>query len=176
MNKQLITKEQIRLIKTVQQKHQDDNDYYDMLMQRFKVSSCTQMTRRQASKLIELYIDWGWADKKKKARRSEGRKVRKSKGPMRKGNMIRLASTAQRNKIDALSNLIEWRVKDGLTKWIAKRFSIARVKTAQEAYQVIEGLKKMFERGMREKYGDNWMKRVFEDPEILRYIEEHGKC
>jgi len=181
--KQTITKDQIRLIKTVQRKHQDDDDYYEMLDKRFRVSSCTQLTRRQAGDLIELYIRWGWAEKKKRVRRSgsgpatrpAGKRGRKNRGPMRKGNMVRMASPAQRKKINALANLIDWRVKDGLTKWIAKRFSIARIKTAREAYQVIEGLKKMFERAMREKYGDEWAVRIFDDPEIQRYIEEHLK-
>jgi hypothetical protein len=216
-----ITKEQIRLIKTVQRKRMADEDYYDMLMQRFKVSSCTQMTRRQASKLIELYADWGWIEKsrsqksevrsqKKKASnlkpptagRLEGKKVgqnrqfsRRSQGyygevgstinnsavvakatmakSAQQSNVVRMASPGQRDKIDALAGLIEWRVKDGLTKWISKRFSIQRVKTAQEAFRVIEGLKGMFERAMREKYGDGWMETVFEDPEIRRYIQEH---
>jgi uncharacterized protein DUF1018 len=192
VNKQLITKEQIKLIKTVQRKHQGDDDYYEMLEKRFRVSSCTQLTMRQASALIKLYIGWGWAEKRKRGRRSpqlnplrssssknltgQGGRRRKTKnqGPMRSGNMVRMASPAQRKKIDALANLIDWRVKDGLTKWIAKRFSIQRIKTAQEAYQVIEGLKKMFERVMKEEYGDAWMERVFEDPQIQRYIEEHA--
>jgi len=172
----MITKDQIKLIKTVQRQHQDDDDYYEMLEKRFRVSSCTQLTRRQAGDLIELYKSWGWIEKRKRVRKSEGRRVRKKRGgPMRKGNMVRMASRAQREKISALGNLIDWRVKDGLTKWIGKRFSIQRVKTAQEAFQVIEGLKKMFERAMRKKYGNEWATRVFDDPEIMRYIKEHGK-
>jgi len=173
MNKQLITKDQIKLIKTVQRKHQDDNDYYEMLEKRFRVSSCTQLTLRQARDLIELYKSWGWIEKKKRVRKSEGRRVRKNRGPMRKGNMVRMASPAQRKKINALANLIDWRVKDGLTQWIAKRFSIRRVKTAQEAFQVIEGLKGMFESAMTAKYGEAWFLRIFEDTEIQRYIQEH---
>jgi len=67
-----------------------------------------------------------------------------------------MVSPAQKKKIGALANMIEWRVKDGLTRWVAKRFSTDRIKTAQQAWQVIEGLKKMFERQMEKQYGSGW--------------------
>jgi len=171
--KQLITKDQIRLIKTVQRRHQDDDDYYEMLEKRFRVSSCTQLSRRQAGDLIELYKSWGWVPKKTRKQKRGKRKKKTVGGPMRKGNIVRMASPEQRKKINALANLIDWRIKDGLTKWIAKRFSIDRVKTAQEAFQVIEGLKGMFENAMTARYGEAWFLRIFEDPEIQRYIREH---
>ena len=73
----------------------------------------------------------------------------------------------------ALSAMIDWRVKDGLTKWIAARFSIERVRTAREAYQVIEALKAMIERVLADQYGPTWYNLVFEEPVIQRFINEH---
>jgi len=167
--KKLITNEQIRCIKTIQRKHQADDDYREMLEKRFKVTSCTQLTCAQGTALIKLYKEWGWTNFKK-AQSSKPKAQRKS-GPRRSGNMTRMVSPAQRKKIGVLANMIEWRVKDGLTRWVSKRFSIDRIRTAQQAWQVIEGLKKMFERQMEKDYGHGWRDLDYTDVGIRRYIE-----
>lgn len=185
-----VTKEQIRAIKTIQTKHMGDEEYRELLWERFRVTSCTQLSAMQAGKLIDLFVRWQWGNKgsgfrgstlngepetHKRANRPippsrdrQGQRVNVSTG-----RVIRLASGAQRNKIAVLADMIEWRVKDGLTKWIAKRFSIARVRTAQEAYRVIEGLKNMIDNAMAAQYGPEWAKLAFEDAAVRRYIQEH---
>jgi hypothetical protein len=170
-----ITKDQIRLIKTVQTKHMSDEDYRDMLMERFKVSSCTQLTRRQAGKLIDLFVRWNWAYKPARPKAGKGSRKKKKSATRRRlpGNVVKMVSRAQKNKIAALAAMIDWRVKDGLTKWIAARFSIERVRTAQEAFQVIEGLKSMIERALSDQYGPTWYNLVFDEPAIQRFINEH---
>ncbi len=169
--KKLITKEQVRCIKTVQRRHQSDDEYYEMLKSRFNVTSCTQLSCGQAGKLIELYIKWGWAKslKSRPQMREKNRKIQTSL-PRQSGNMTKMVSPAQKKKIGALANMIQWRVKDGLTRWIAKRFSIDKIKTAQQAWQVIEGLKKMFERQMEKQHGPGWKNIDYDDSSIRRYI------
>ena len=177
----LISKEQIKYIKTIQRKHQpDDDEYREMLEKRFGVTSCTQLTCAQAGRLIDLYIKWGWADfgkqksgvgKQKSGFRSQNSE--RSNVPRQSGNMIKMVSPAQKKKIGALADMIEWRVKDGLTRWVAKRFKIDKIKTAQQAWQVIEGLKKMFERQMEKQHGPGWRNIDYDDSSISRYIGEH---
>ena len=210
--KKLITNKQIRCIKTVQRKHQADDDYREMLEKRFKVTSCTQLTCDQATALIRLYVKWGWTnfppvgvhrtsrpkkrwagrgrmsdagcrmpdvvDQKKDEHRTSNierptsnEKKKKKPVPRQAGNMTQMVSPAQMKKIGALANMIEWRVKDGLTRWVSKRFSTDRIRTAQQAWQVIEGLKKMFEHQMKKQYGPGWRDLDYDDGRIRRYIE-----
>ncbi len=159
---------QIRLIKIGQkQLGIDDGTYRAMLKDRFGVASCTKLSKLQAGAFINELREKGfrfvW-----KANKRPGKPM-----PRRSGNMVRLASQAQHEKIAAVARLIDWRIKDGLTRWLFKRFSIRRVKTAQDAFLVIEGLKKMFENQMKREHGPDWMERVWDDPEVDRYIREH---
>lgn len=174
----LITKEQIKYIKTVQRRHQpDDDEYRGMLENRFGVTSCTQLTCAQAGRLIDLYIKWGWTSFRNQESefrsQNSGGRIQEAKVPRRSGNMVKMVSPAQKKKIGALADMIEWRVKDGLTRWIAKRFKIDKIKTAQQAWQVIEGLKKMFERQMEKQHGPGWRNLDYDDSSIRRYIGEH---
>ncbi len=137
----------------------------DMLLERFGVESTCEISSAQA----DLFL----AELRKKGFRVKRRRPAAKPTPRQKGNMVKLASLAQHEKIGALARLIDWRVKDGLSRWLVKRYSIKRVKTAQEAYLAIEGLKKMFENQMKKNFGDRWMNRNWGDPDIARYIEEH---
>lgn len=178
-----IARKQIQIIKIAQKELGiDDDTYREMLHSQFKVKSCTRLNYFQADGMIALLKEKGF--KIKPAKKSAGRKAcgrlkdrdtgkRNASRPRRKGNMVRLASQAELQKIEVLSWLVHWRVKDGFTRWMSKRFSIERVRTAQEAYRIIEGLKKMFENQMRTEHGDNWPDLMFDDPAIMRYINEH---
>jgi Bacteriophage Mu, GemA protein len=178
-----IERKQIQIIKIAQKELDIDNDSYrEMLHSHFKVKSCTKLNYFQANGMIALLKEKGF--KIKPAKKPAGRKAcgrlkdrdtgkQKASRPRQAGNMVRLASQAELQKIEVLSWLIHWRVKDGFTRWMSKRFSIERVRTAQEAYRVIEGLKKMFENTMKAQYGDNWASIVGDDPAIRRYIKEH---
>ncbi len=172
-----ITKAQIRMIKSIQGKSLDDIDYREILEKHFRVTSCTQLSRVQAGALIDMFAKWGFFTPKAKTIipgpshyvRGEKRRARE-KMP---GNVVRLASREQHEKIAALAALITWRKADGLFLWMEKRMGFPRVRTAQEAYLVIEGLKKMFENEMKAQYGKDWWARAYEDEGIRRYIEEH---
>lgn len=169
--KKLITKEQIRCIKTVQHKYQGNDEYYEMLKNRFKVTSCTQLTCDQGNALIKLFVKWGWMGSK--PQKPGGKSCKGESVPRQSGNMTKMVSPAQKKKIGALANMVKWRVKDGLTRWTARRFSIEKVKTAQQAWMVIEGLKKMFERQMEKQHGPEWKNLDYDDISIRRYVEEY---
>jgi len=163
---------QIKLIKIGQKDLGiDDDTYRAMLADRFGVDSCTRLSKLQADVFINELKRKGCRIIRKGGRPSQHRRSKPT--PRQQGNMVRIASPAQHEKIAAVSRLIDWRVKDGMTRWLFKRFSIDRVKTAQEAFKAIEGLKKMFENQMSKAYGPDWMDRVWDDPSIARYIDEH---
>lgn len=177
-----ITKGQIQIIKTLQGKiGMDDEAYRALLAKTFRVSSCTQLSYPQAGVLIE--------DLKRKAgQKAGGSFIKKNHGNRadRRGTykkvdvpyaadekkVIRMASRASIDKVNALAGLIEWRLENGLSAWMKKRFGIEKVRTAGEAYRVIEGLKKMFENQMKKVYGPGWAAGDY-TPEVMRYIDEH---
>ena len=166
-----ITKNQIKMIKTLQRNNLDDDDYYEMLDGRFGVESCTELSRAQAGKVIDMFAEWGFfvpVPAKRKKRRRSGKP-----SPRKDGNMVRMASREEHEKIAAVARLIEWRLADGLERWMLARFKIKKVRTAQDAYRVIEGLKKMFENRMRKIRGDDWWMHEYDDPEVREYIKEH---
>jgi len=61
---------------------------------------------------------------------------------------VALATAAEIEKINAVASLVEWRFEDGLQRFLESRMGIkgGKVRTAEEAYRAIEGLKKMFEK------------------------------
>lgn len=167
----MITKAQIRFIKTMQRKNQSDDEYYEMLENRFGVSSCTQLTCKQARELIELYNTWGYATAKKKTRKRTPTIPRKKRDGGNK--IIRLISASEKKKIIAISALINWMSSEDIENWMEGHFGITRVRTGQDAFLVIEGLKKMFENRMKKKHGPQWWQKSFSDLHVRRYISEH---
>jgi len=160
-----ITAAQIKLVKILQRNLGiEDDDYRDLLMKRFGVSSCTQLTMHQATRLIEHFQ--GLSGNEKRRRRPAIPRARD-------GKVVRLASPKEHRKITALSSLIDWEFDDGLKRWMKKKFGIDRVRTAEEAYRVIEGCKKMIINIMTKAYGPEWWCKTYEDPGIMRFIEEH---
>jgi len=177
---ELISKAQIQLIKIGQKElGMDDDDYRAMLMDHFRVSSCTQLTKAQATKLIERFEALGFETRNKgqKFRGHYEGFVRNRKPQQRErreeGKIVKLATHDMLGKIDVLASLIDWEFKDGLERWMQKRLNIERVKTAKEAWLVIEGLKKMFSIRMAKLCGADWWTKQFDDPKVMRFIKEH---
>lgn len=176
-----ITRGQIQVIKIAQkQVGIDDDTYRAMLMANFRVSSCTQLTKAQATKLIERLEALGF-ETRNKTPRARGSYVgwNRNKRTEREtgregGKLVKLANFQELAKIDALAALIDWEFKDGLKRWMEKRFKIERVKTSKEAYLVIEGLKKMFSIRMEKLHGKDWWGMRFEDAGVMRFIKEHA--
>lgn len=167
---------QVRFIKTVQRRHLPDDEYYEMLEKRFEVTSCKDLSSIQASEVLKLFKEWGFIDPPKKnvsKKPSKTGKPGKKKRPRGNSNVIKLASFQEKQKIKALAALVNWKYANGLSKWMLKHFGIDRVKSSQDAYLVIEGLKKVFENQMKKEHGQDWWKMKFEDEHIQKYINYH---
>ncbi len=148
-----------------------DDVYRDRLAQEFgpHVTSCKQLNSRQANHLLEVFKRLGFAIRPRAAR---SRKAANRVSRNRK-DVTRLVNRQQLDKIDAVAALIHWRHADGPALWMKKRLGVERVRTEADAFKVIEGLKKMFENSMKKQFGPLWWIRVFGDPRIEVYKDEH---
>lgn len=145
----------------------------EVLMKRYGKSHTTEISKAQADDFLSELRSRGFATMSNttaKARRI--RRPEKSRGPKAK-NVVAIASAGQIDKINALSALIEWKYADGLSLWMKKRIGVDRVRTANDAWRVIEGLKKMFENAMTAKYGADWWVREWMDERVRTYVSEH---
>ena len=159
-----ITKAQIRKIKVLQRNSGLDDDIYRAkLKAMFNRTSCTKLSKTQASMLIRDLL--GKPPARRKTKPARGKKT---------ATVVGIISVAQRNKISALSHLVRWQYENGLALWCRKRFGFDSPRTDAQAWKVIEGLKNMIEHQMSERYGRGWKKNEFADPGITEYIRRHG--
>ena len=135
-----ITRAQTRAIHGARRRHQmADSEYRTILDEHFGVESSQDLTRRQASRLLELLGA--------PLARRPGEQPPRPPRPKRPreaapaAGVERLASPAQRRLIDALVAEITWSRPDGYAGWLHVNQGISRVATAEQAAQVIEGLK-----------------------------------
>lgn len=153
-----------------------DEDYRATLWGRYGAESCTELTQKQASDLIEDYVSRGFVLIQPAAKAKRQKQARPPRPAGRgKGNVIPLASADEIDKINQVAALIPWRAENGLALFLAQRMGIkeGRVRTAQEAYLAIEGLKKMFEHGMKKAHGPAWWRMTFADQRVMEYIRCH---
>lgn len=158
----------------------DAETRHEMLMYRFGVDSSTKLTKSQAKLFLMELVRKGFriigdSLRPRFAKRSNNAERLKNPAPRpHSGNIVRLATREQHEKIAALAGLINWQYADGLERWMQKRLGIEKVRTAWDAWLVIEGLKKMFENHMKKKYGPSWKGLEYSDPAVEMYIREHG--
>jgi hypothetical protein len=180
---QMIRPKQIRIIKMAQRRlGLDDATYRAMLRQGYGVDSCTRLNAVQADALIDRLQKQGFEFKPTKAnrqwrKRTHGGGLRRPVGTPRQGKdkVVTLATAAEIEKINAIASLISWRYENGLQLFLERRMGIkgGRVRTADEAYRAIEGLKKMFEHAMEANNGPEWWTLPF-DESVETYIIEHA--
>ena len=138
-----------------------------ILKERYGKESTTQISFAQADEMLDDFVGKGFKIQAK-------RKFYKRQSMPKAGKgLVKLASPAELSKIEALSGLITWQVQNGFEKWMKKRFDIDRVRTARDAFLVIEGLKKMFAGTMARRFGADWWAKDFPDIEVCRFIVEH---
>lgn len=179
---QLIRPKQIRIIKMAQRSlGLDDATYRAMLRQGYGVDSCTALNAVQADALIDRLQAQGFEFKPTKPQqawkqRTHGGRLRRPVGgPRKQGKVIGLATAAEIEKINAIASLISWRYENGLQLFLAKRMGIkgGKVRTADEAYRAIEGLKKMFIHAMEANNGPEWWTLHYDEP-VEKFIAEHA--
>jgi hypothetical protein len=174
---QPINGKQITIIKMAQgQLNIDDETYRDMLEERYGKRSCTKLTYDQASAFIRELEGKGFAIIANKAKKPLPRVEQPKRPPIpRGGNVVALANQDELDKVNKIAALITWRVENGLALFLEKRMGIKRgkVRTSEEAYLAIEGLKKMFANQMKAQYGESWWTLKFDHEGISEFIRLH---
>lgn len=186
-----ITPEQIKAIKMGQRALGiDDESYRATLWERYRADSCRDLNREQASDLIEDYVRKGFVliqpEYKVKRQKQQPRLRLAIRKPVHGVNprrpvsrdhdtVICLSRPEEIDKINAIAALIDWREENGLALFLERRMRIknGKVRTAKDAYLAIEGLKKMFENGMKKAHGESWWIMQFEDSRVMSYVKEH---
>ncbi len=117
----------------------DDEDYRLALKERFNVTTCKDLTRSQATKLLDTI----W--KKLPPRTEKAKRVRKKPEP-KADNVVRLPTMPQRQLIEKLKEEIPWTHENGYKEWMIGNMRLKIIKTDAEAQKVINGLKAMKQR------------------------------
>lgn len=182
---QQIRPKQIKIIKMAQRSLGiDDATYRDILHESYGVDSCTRLSADQANALIDRFQSQGFKFEPKTPNRPwkqrshgnwGGGKPRPVGKPRSQGKVVALASAGEIEKINAVASLISWRFEDGLQRFLEKRMGIkgGKVRTADEAYRAVEGLKKMFTHAMEANNGPDWWTLRFDEP-VEKFIQEHA--
>ena len=130
-----ITPRQVKAIHVaLHKKGIDDDTYRDILSAGWGVTTCKNLTRRQASDLLARL---GLALRNPRGMNPVPRKRRREKRP---DNVFTLASPEQRQLIGELVAEIRWSTPDGYRRWLLANQGLRRVTTDAEAARVIEGL------------------------------------
>jgi len=163
-----ILKKQIQLIKIGQkQLGIDDSTYREMLQSNFGVSSCTKLSHIQAGKFITMLVSKGFKIIPKKQKKYPKKSI-----PRKGTNVIRLVNANEMKKIGVLNDLTGWS-PEAFNQWMIKKFGISKIKTAFDAFLVIEGLKGVFENRMKKQHGMDWWIRDFNEIDVRGYIKRH---
>ena len=118
----------------------DDETYRGLLRERYDVSTCKALTRRQASEFLSRLG--------RPLPRPPGTgRPRAERPPRLSAGVARLATQSQRALIEELRARVEWREPGGYARWLRTSFGFGRVATSAEAGRVVEGLKAMVRRG-----------------------------
>ena len=143
-----ITKPQIKAIHVALARQGiDDATYRAMLEVQFGVTTCKDLTTRQAHRLImRLYGGTAY----QRPRRHQPIKQPAARAPSRTaGKIVRLVSPGQQRLISALVAEIRWEAEGGYRRWLDRSLGLAQVRTTAEAARVIEGLKGLKRHGHR---------------------------
>ena len=142
-----ITKAQIKQIHV--QLHRlgiDDATYRALLDELWGVATCKDLTRRQASALLNrLGVRLTNAPGQRPGQTARKRKKNRPAprhAPLPEG-VVQLASPEQQRFVRELATEVDWRLAGGFERWLEHNMGLPRVRTHAEAQKVIEGLKAM---------------------------------
>lgn len=157
----------------------DDETYRGMLDEGYGVTSCTQLTFNQASGFIKELESKGFTLVFPDKGKSQGEKMvppKRLRPPISRtdSKLVGLATKRELEKVEQVAALIQWRIDNGLLLFLEGRMKIkgGRIRTSPEAYLAIEGLKKMFENGMKKAHGVSWWTGTYSEA-INEYIRIH---
>ena len=137
-----ITKAQIKAIHVALSYHGiPDKEYRERLHTDYGAKSCKDLSRRQASELLRRLGLLLKRPPGKQAPRPRRPRARTQPG------VVHMPSREQRKLIDELVSEIPWRVEDGYALWLKSNMGLDRIATAEQASNVIEGLKAIKRRG-----------------------------
>lgn len=135
-----ITRSQIRAIKMAQRAQGiEDMEYRQILDSQFQVSSCTELTRRQASELLTTF---GRELANPPGKQEKKRRRRTTVQPAPDG-VTAMATPDQRRLIGELVEEIGWMDEAAYKRWLRSSMRMRSVSTRAQAARVIEGLKAM---------------------------------
>ena len=138
--RKMITLAQVRAIHVgLNKRGIDDAVYRQMLDTGWGVDTCKDLDRGQASELLRRIHGGRRGPDKPPTRRRIRQPAQPSSLP--KSGVIRLASARQQRLINELVSEIRWESEDGYRRWLRRSLGIKQVRTAGEAFRVIEGLK-----------------------------------
>jgi len=143
----------------------------DMLLARYGQASTCDISKAEADHFLKELRARGF----RVVRKGKGQRRRPARQtiPRADGKTVAMVSKVEIAKIAALSALVPWRLENGLELWMKKRLGIEKIRTGNDAYRVIEGLKKMFANHMKKEHGEDWWVRIWTDPGIETFIQEH---
>lgn len=131
---EMINRSQVRKIKVLQKSRGIDDDVYrGALLSMFRVSSCTKLTKPQATR----FIDWLSGDRcapclTRRERPTGERPPEEIKYPVTENQL---------QDIRLLKGNIHWAVWNGYALWLMKFYHVVEIKDSRLAGKVIAGLR-----------------------------------
>ena len=140
----LITVAQVKSIHVALHRLGLEDAEYRELLKDWNVSTCKDLTRRQASDLLARLgrpLPNPPGAKPKTPRRRRIANPADAPPPEDGDGIIRLATPDQRGLIDELAGEIAWETDDGYVRWLRRSLGLERVRTRADANRTIQGLR-----------------------------------
>ena len=138
-----ITRAQIRAIHVeLRNRDIDDAAYRMVLKNEFNASSCKDLTRREASRLLSRLGRPLQNPPGVKPHTGSRRPIENAAEPqVPEDGVVHLATKRQRDFVDKLRDEVAWENENGYRLWLMKSLGISRIRTRDEAARAIEGLR-----------------------------------
>lgn len=123
----------------------DDATYREMLQSGWGARSCKHLSIAEANSLLN-HLN---GRQNRRRRRQPIRRPARPAAVQSRAGVVRLPSPAQQQLIVALVSEVQWRSAGGYAAWLKRSLGLDRVRTAEDAQRVINGLKGLKRRAAR---------------------------
>ena len=123
----------------------EDATYREMLQSGWSAKSCKDLSTSQANSLLN-HLN---GRPRRPRRRQPIRRPARPAAVQSRAGVVRLPSPAQHQLIVALVSEVHWRSTGGYAAWLKRSLGLDRVRTAEDAQRVINGLKGLKRRAKR---------------------------